>query len=303
MIILRLMGGLGNQMFQYAYARMLQELYDEVLIIDISNYKYDNLRNFSLNNLNICRKIRIVDYYEDNLIDSSFKLRNIIINALLKKEYFGDFYCTLRSFMGMYYFPGLTYQIFKKSIFNNKYISGYFQSEKYFEPIKNIIKNELKIKVPINIANLELLNSIKNSNSVCIHIRRGDYLQYKSILVCDEKYYLKGMEVINKEIKEAKYFVFSDDIQWIKENYTFKYPITFIENNNPDYEELRLMYTCKHFIISNSSFSWWAQYLSENDEKIVVGPDHWYADGRKTDIYLDSWKIIKIPCEPLHQSL
>lgn len=292
MIILRLMGGLGNQMFQYAYARMLQQVYNEELTIDITGFEYDMLRGFSLDNFDIPKEIHISS--DQKLLDISFKIRMKIIDKFINYKYSENVYSSLRSCLGMYYFNGLVYYPFTKSIFKNKYINGYFQSEKYFEPIKELIKNELKVTPPPNSENLKIINEINNCNSVCVHIRRGDYLKYKSILVCNENYYLRGMDIINENVEEAKFFIFSDDIEWIKDNYIFKYPVTFIQNNNPDYEELRLMYTCKHFVISNSSFSWWAQYLSQNSEKIVVAPDHWFTDGRKTDIYLDWWKIVKV---------
>ena len=133
-----------------------------------------------------------------------------------------------------------------------------------------------------------------------MHIRRGDYLspKYKHLNVCDYQYYFESMNYIISKLNNPTFFIFSntsDDLDWIKENYSLPGKIVYVKNDNPDYEELRLMYSCKHFIISNSTFSWWAQYLS-NNSGIVIAPEIWNRlnhDGI-ADLYMPNWITMKV---------
>ena len=136
---------------------------------------------------------------------------------------------------------------------------------------------------------------MKSTNSVCVHIRRGDYTYLKNYQVCSIAYYLKAMEIMKGKIKEPKFYIFSDDIEWVKKNIDFDVDVTYIDKNNTSYEELRLMYSCKHFIISNSSFSWWAQYLSTNKNKVVISPNIWYQNkNQPQDMILDYFTTIDV---------
>ena len=129
-------------------------------------------------------------------------------------------------------------------------------------------------------------------------IRRGDYIsdpKYKKIyFVCDNDYFIEGVNRIKAEIPEAKVFVFSDDVDWVKKNIDFNCK-TYYESGKDDvWEKLRLMSACKHFVISNSTFSWWAQHLSKNPDKMIYAPSKWYPDGRPCDIYEDNWRYIEV---------
>ena len=140
-----------------------------------------------------------------------------------------------------------------------------------------------------------LLHQIKNCNAVAISMRLGeDYTNSKLLNVCNEDYYYKAIDYIDKSIKDAVYFIFSDRIDFAKSKFNFKHNVYFIDGFK-DYESLRLMYSCKHFIIANSSFSWWGSYLSSNSKKIVVAPSKWYNDDiEKSHIYLDSMILIDV---------
>ena len=182
-----------------------------------------------------------------------------------------------------------------KTLSKDKYAIGFFQSSKYFNEYKDIIKKEFTVKDKVLKQNEKLLKDIKKNNSVCIHIRRGDYTKVTNHLVCDIPYYLKGIDIINEKVSNPKFYIFSDDIDWVKENINFGIPVNYVEGNNPNYEELRLMYSCKHFIISNSSFSFWASYLSNNINKVVVAPSRWFNDPTQVShIFEDSWNIIDV---------
>jgi hypothetical protein len=140
-----------------------------------------------------------------------------------------------------------------------------------------------------------LYEKIENTNSVCVTIRRGDFLldQFiKSFYICTPEYFKKGIEKINNIIKNPQYIVFSDDIEWCKKNMSFPEGTVYESGNDPIYEKIRLMYSCKNFIISNSTFSWWAQYLSRNERKVVIAPKVWNKFEYADPIYDKDWIII-----------
>jgi hypothetical protein len=172
-------------------------------------------------------------------------------------------------------------------------------SESFFVNISETLKRELKFKTPPSLKNLKFLSELKINNSVCVHIRRGDYTnnQWESkLLVCEFDYYENAMNYISIKESNPVFYIFSnsnDDINWIKQNYKFSFLVKYVELNNPDYEELRLMTHCNHFILSNSSFSWWASYLADNPNKIVIAPEKWNnGQWNMKDIYLDSWILL-----------
>jgi hypothetical protein len=188
----------------------------------------------------------------------------------------------------------------------HKYVFGFFQTEKNFQPIADIIRKELIVKVEPTRENAAMINQIQISNAVCLHIRRGDYLnpRWKDLQICTFEYYNNAINEILNYVENPVFFVFSNshnDLEWIKENYHFKdikgkkeIKLIYVDLNNPDYEELRLMYNCKHFIISNSTFSWWGAYLSTFSQKMVIAPDRWNLSfNDDSSIYLEDWIKVK----------
>ena len=142
----------------------------------------------------------------------------------------------------------------------------------------------------MNEENSILLADIKQSESVCVHIRLGDYLKYAAIYdVLVPDYYEKGIEYIKNKVREPKFFVFSDEPDKAKLRLAFLENAVFINHHNPGYEDLRLMMNCKHFIIPNSTFSWWAQYLCRNPNKIVIAPKKWFNGLPYCDILMENW--------------
>jgi len=169
-------------------------------------------------------------------------------------------------------------QIIRK--YNYAIFDGYWQSEKYFIDIKNIITEELSLKKKyIDEIEKNLINKIKNNNSVSIHIRRGDYVNDKTTNLhhgtCPLDYYHRAIKIILANNKKSIFFIFSDDIDWVKKNLKLLHPSFFISGNK-DYEDLFLMSLCKHNIIANSSFSWWAAWLNNNPNKTVAAPKKWF---------------------------
>lgn len=301
MVICNLSDGLGNQMFQYAYAKYLSyKTGDDKILLNTYKFRNNKFRSFSLGACNLPKNV-VVQKGLVNLL-SFYKgvLKFKVLTKIRKSDptdyetwaKSGVFYC--RDIYGYTPYCGIN----KKE----KFVKGFFQSAEYLPEIKINLQKELKIKTPPSARNAEMIEKIKKCNSVCLHIRRGDYLneEWKNLQVCDYKYYVKAITKICEKVENPKFFVFSntsDDIRWIKENYNFgDINIEYVELNNPDYEEIRLMYTCKHFVLSNSTFSWWAQYLSENENKCVVAPFVWNRNKKDVDeaIYLDSWELIEV---------
>lgn len=186
-----------------------------------------------------------------------------------------------------------------KSTANNKYVWGLFQHISTIEGIEDELRKRFQVKTEASDENKRVLAEIKSCNSVCLHIRRGDYLSaafINTLCVCDERYYVEAVRQAKEQIENPVFFCFSNDhesLEWIKENYHFpSVDIHYVDLNNPDYEELRLMMACKHFIISNSTFSWWAAILSdEHPHKRVWTPKTWIK-GTSVTLYKDSWTTL-----------
>jgi len=177
-----------------------------------------------------------------------------------------------------------------------KHVHGIWQSEKYFANYSETIRKELRVITPISEKNQLMIKEMQSCNSVAVHFRRGDFVNMKRTKpifdICSEEYYKRGMCYIAEHTLNPVFYIFSNDIQWVKTNVKFDYPVKFVDNNNPGYEDLRLMYNCKHFVIPNSTLSWWGSYLSDNKDKIVVAPSYWlrkyanYDDTYRNDMVL-----------------
>lgn len=299
-------GGLGNQMFQYACARNLQIEFGIEFEYNTYNYDIDNTeieeRGFSLNHLRIskpdniqCTKIakESNDLYRLCLKQHVIARKLLPASISLKIMEKAGCICTIGD-------PYSFYPITIRKI--NGIIHGGFQSEKYFNKNAQVIKQELQVNEVLNNLNQKLANQMLKSESVAVHIRRGDYLdpRYQHLNICDANYYRKSVKYIMDHVNNPTFYIFSNshtDITWIRNNYTF-FPLNtvYVDQNNKDYQELQVMYHCKHFIISNSTFSWWAQYLSLNSNKIVIAPDIWNKSEQKgsNDIYQKNWKLISV---------
>lgn len=271
MIIVKLIGGLGNQLFQYAIAKKIAIQQNVKVILDVTPFEKYKLHKYSLEHFAFYKRFATTD----NLM-----LFNFIKAKGLKKLY----YKILRK-INLVVIIEEKQLNFDKSIFikakKNTYLNGYWQSEKYFSDIRDIILKDLVISKPLQGKNLKFANEIKSVNSISLHIRRADYVTNKETEkvhgVCDLNYYRKAIEYISNKIQNPVIYLFSDDINWAKENLKTTIAINFVEHNNVDtnYEDLRLMSLCKHNIIANSSFSWWGAWLNENPDKIVIAPKRW----------------------------
>lgn len=287
-IFVDLTGRIGNQMFQYAFARKIQEkLGTEIVLNDSFLNEKSNFHN-ELNcfKLNKCVKT-------SNAKLPYWVYRHNPINRVLTKHC-GNLQRKIKEKSNSLYWYGDTYEPYKISNDKDIYISGYYQSEKYFEGIQENLKKEFFPRSSISETASQFLELIKKSpNSVCITVRRGNYItnpKYKEkYYVANEDYFKKAIFEIKKRVSNPTIFIFSDDLEWAREN-AWQLDNGYVEPSGLELEEkMLIMSCCNHFIISNSTFSWWAQFLSSNSEKIVISPKNWYADGRKTDIYQPNW--------------
>ncbi len=272
-VISHLIGGLGNQLFQYAMARALAHRLSRDVFLDVSDFDAYPLRKFLLNQFQI--PIRIIAKDDLSLIRfQRSRVGRVLPSALKivdKKEQGHEF-------------QELDIPPTKRPI----YLSGYWQSEKYFSDIRNIILNEFRLKNEPTGVNAELLQKIKNCEAISLHVRRGDYVSNPVAAAyhgtCSLEYYQQAIDLIRKKLPRPQFFVFSDDIPWCKENLRISNSVTFIDHNGDEpYEDLRLMSQCQHFIVANSSFSWWGAWLSESSDKIVFAPKRWFLTAEKDD--------------------
>ncbi|MDD5680989.1 MAG: alpha-1,2-fucosyltransferase [Candidatus Omnitrophica bacterium] len=270
MIIAKLVGGLGNQMFQYALARCLAYRLGTILKLDITSYRTAKLRKYGLCYFNITE--RFVNLYDLIRINNSHRISPRLTSWLFGKKPMKVI--TQKNFS----YDSSIFDIDKGT---DVYLDGYWQSEKYFIDIEDIIRKEFTVKNALSGKSKELAGKIANSTSVSLHVRRKDYVDneitHRHHGICSYEYYEAAIDKIAESVVTPNFFVFSDDIDWAKKNIHAEHPVTFVNNNgNKDYEDLRLISMCKHHIIANSSFSWWGAWLCENHNKIIYAPQKWF---------------------------
>ena len=173
------------------------------------------------------------------------------------------------------------------------FLDGYFQWPQLMEHTIECMREYAVFEQPLNGKNAVYRDQIEGSESICIHIRRGDYARFPSLQVCNYDYYRQATEWIMSKTSHPVFYLFSDDVEWVREHYRFPVNVIYIEERNISSVELHLMSCCKHFILSNSSFGWWAQALCRNADKLVVVPSPWFMDDRKPEVYLKEFYVIK----------
>ena len=283
MIIVKIHGGLGNQLFQYSLGRYLAAKHRTILKLDISNYEKDHLRSYGLGNFNINAKVATageINKFTNNWekIKNKFKppyKRSIIVS--------------------------LDHEFDKKvlELKDEVYLYGHWPSEKYFKDIENIIRAEITLKKELSDEARQIEKNILSTSSISLHVRRGDYLNQKMskiFKICGLDYYKGAIDKILETENHPTFFIFSDDIEWTKSNLKIKFPIVFVSGQDiKNHEELFLMSLCKHNIIANSSFSWWGAWLNRNHGKIIVAPKAWFVNNDKfntNDLIPKTWITI-----------
>ena len=285
MIIIRMIGGLGNQMFQYAFYKNLKEKYGHVKcdINGFENYKLHN--GFELEN-NFDIKIEKATLDE---IQKSTNFYNRNIGVRLIRKYFG------------YKKTHIKEKNFKWDSLatkNDLYLDGYWQNDIFFGNTKNLRDDFKFLDSP---SDNELYKMIKSSNAISLHVRRGDYVGNAVYTLLSEEYYATAMDLISKQVENPTFYVFSDDLEWAEKmllsSLKLKHNIIFYTNGKSSaIQDMKLMSSCKHNVIANSSFSWWGAWLNDNETKIVVYPSQWYSDPKVNKEHIDTmpsdWLII-----------
>lgn len=289
MVISQILGGLGNQMFQYAAGRALALAKNSRLLLDLRAFETYTLHNgFEIDRVFFAP----VDVATEADVNQLLGWRSgSVIRKLLKRTrsplLHGPHLAIEPHFN---YWPGLSEGTVPC------YVMGYWQSEKYFKEFEQTIRADFKFKVSLSDENRETANHMRSCNSVSLHVRRGDYITHaptaKILNTCSIDYYRKAIACITEKIPLPHFFVFSDDQLWARNNLDIPFPVEYVDRNRGSHShiDLQLMSLCKHQIIANSSFSWWGAWLNENPNKIVIAPHDWFCNGlNDNDLIPQQW--------------
>lgn len=289
MVIVSLIGGLGNQMFQYAAGRALSLKHDVPLRLDLSKFaKYRLHQGYELQRIfGVPAQIASKgDKFSVLGWQSPEPVRRIVARSGVSG---------LRT-AGHVLEPHFRYWAGIRRVPNNCYLEGYWQSEKYFRNSISQIRQDFVFTPQLLEPNLEVVQNMTSVNAVSLHIRRGDYAADPATAatygLCSLEYYGRALEYISQRVPMPTFFVFSDDIEWAQKNLRIDFPCFYVTNNagSESYNDMRLMSFCRHHIIANSSFSWWGAWLNSDLEKIVVAPQRWFSGcADVADLLPDSW--------------
>ncbi len=285
MIIINLRGGLGNQLFQYAFARSLSYKLNTELFLDISYFNHYEQRKhviFGLNSFNINGIIGCYPYVEETSIGLEYEIKQ-----KLTKFVEGDF----PKSVGEY---GIIKDI--ENIKLPAFFQGYYQfqiknrhecliTENYFKDNINLIHDELQYIKDMTYNSQCLIKEIKNYDSIALHIRHGDYEDIPNFGLCSVEYYQNAIDMLTSALDNPKFYIFTEDCNWVEEHLKFDVPFKIVKFDASKTivgraygELLNIMSSCKHFIIANSTFSWWGAFLSKFKSKIIIAPKPWFQN-------------------------
>lgn len=276
MIILNLTGQLGNQMFQYALGRRLQLLGRHVFYYT-GYYKQNPNHYFGLPRFPV-----EIPLASDNQVLMMRDDRHLLIDRI-RRKLFGKRTHVISEIDHQSY-------TFMEDVFFAKhaFIDGYWQSEKYFKDIQEVIRQDFTFPLSSNLSNWEISKEMEAYTSVSLHVRRGDYLGGFPVL--NNSYYDPAMSFFRKEYGDVRFYVFSNDMEWCRANIKGR-DVKYIDWNvgEDSLFDMWLMTKCKHNIIANSSFSWWGGWLNSNVDKVVIAPRVWFYHADTPNIYCDDW--------------
>lgn len=292
MIIVRLLGGQGNQMFQYAMGRAIAYQRKDLLKLDISEFAQNKLRKYALSHFKIQEHIatpfemnEILEQSRSHIPRSLQTFVNRIIPYYKRP---------------LYREQNFHYDPYVWNAPPNVIFSGYWQTERYFKQIENIIRQDFQLKDIPDELNHEMANLMQVSDSISLHVRRGDYVTnpvtHEFHGLCSPKHYQKAIQIVQDKIDNPVFFVFSDDMEWVKQNMNIPCKCYYITNNTAkkDYLDMWLMSQCKHHIIANSSFSWWGAWLGGLDDSLTIAPKKWFQDPHieTRDLLPEPWQTV-----------
>jgi hypothetical protein len=286
MKIIKVTGGFGNQLFQYAFYLALHNKFNESVYLDsldMGNYCLHN--GFELENI-----FKIKANYCTAEQRSQVRKDSNVFSKLLTK--FNNTFGMNKNYVLELKSEHFTYNEKNFGEQNTPiYYKGYWQHEKYLAGVEEELKSRLAFPEFENAQNIELADFIVKHNTISLHVRRGDYVQHKAFGgICDLSYYQRAVEKIKKQVEKPIFIVFSDDIKWCKDNLNLE-GVKFVDWNTGDnsFRDMQLMSLCKHNIIANSSFSWWGAWLNNNADKVVICPDKWVHYSDSTGVLPSGW--------------
>jgi hypothetical protein len=281
-IVIRMQGGLGNQLFQYALGRALELAHHRTVRYDLSWFGNQQLRRYELD-----RFRTLVPFATAEQIERA-----------RRRPFWARALDAVRARIPTTYRTGFDPAVLRTNA--PAYLDGYWQSERYFADISDQLRTELTVANAPEGRNAEELHRILQEPTVSLHVRRGDYVADRRANAfhgtASLDYYRRALDQIRSIQPDARLLVFSDDIPWVRTNVQTDFPTTYVDWNGPEqaYEDLRLMAACRHHIIANSSFSWWGAWLDPSPQKLVLAPERWYSDPavRTVDHIPISWVTV-----------
>jgi hypothetical protein len=274
-IIVRIIGGLGNQMFQYAFGRRLADALSVPLRLDITPFRTYDKRRYELGGLRIEE-----NFASDREIRLALRGRFPRVRSRAGRVFpsLADGPGRLVAERGFGFDPALL------DLHDGAYLEGYWQSERYFDTVGDRLRAEFVPRTPPRGRAAELAEQMRQEDSVSLHVRRGDYVSEPSVemihLVCDETYYTRCVEYLAPRLKDPHFYVFSDEPAWARDNLRIPFPTTIVAEScrTTAIDDMWLMARCRYHVIANSSFSWWGAWLDSRPAKVVLMPRRWFRD-------------------------
>ncbi len=280
---------MGNQMFQYAFGRrMAAELgtdlqIDLSLLLDRARGKDHVYRDYDLTIFEVPHEFVM----SPTILRTLYKTQSSAVCKLVRKRIGRN-----KTHIKEAHFH-VDENLLKNPVDNAIY-DGWWQSERYFEPIAEEIQKVFEFVSPIEFNSEALLRQIQDTQSVCLNVRRTDFLTTSNLNTTDKSYFLRGVNKIAEHLSDPQFFIFSDDVEWCAANLNLDFPTVLVNHDHKGHKfgnYMQLMKACKHYIIPNSSFAWWAIWLNKSNEKIVIAPKRWFNDTaiNTEDLVPDNW--------------
>ncbi len=273
-----ILGGIGNQLFQFAAALTLSKRLDAELVLDVSWYRRNsripNNRQFKLNDLVDLGRVRYISKKRHPKVE-------LAIQILKNHKLISDVNTDPLKFCSL-------------TLSRHVRLRGYWQNEQYFAPISAHLRSIFSQHLMMSKLANEIAKQIKKGGSLGLHVRRGDYVTNPKTNsfhgVCDASYFHRAVNVVCNLVNVDRVFIFSDDVAWCRDNLDFSIRTVLVETSVIDTDQLKLLSMCDHHVISNSSFSWWAAWFGYSDKQVVVYPEAWFSDGSSLKNMPRHWK-------------
>lgn len=289
MIVSAILGGIGNQMFQYSAGRALALSRNEQLLVDLNGFDgYGLHQGYELQRV---FELEVKSAEREQIKEVLGWRSNSVLLKVLKRRVFAN----LRG-RHLAIEPHFNFWPELASMGSPLYMMGYWQSARYIGMYEGQIREDFRFRHPLRGRNAELASAMANGVSVSLHIRRGDYVTHKATTkimeLCSMEYYREAVKHMVSHLQDPVFFVFSDEIEWAKQSLDFYPNFVFVEQNTglESYRDMQLMSSCQHHIIANSSFSWWGAWLNPNPDKLVIAPRRWFRNGMDdSDLIPTQW--------------